>query len=170
MPTTALIKPTHRAIQHYYQALQRYSEQRIAHEGALETAFQRLLADTARLRNWNLIPKLALKVNGTIYPDGTLRDEYNLPRGYWEAKDTDDHLDKEITKKIARRYPLTNTIFEDTREAVLIQGKREALPSRPTQHGGRARSGPKTVARANGTKSGRPRKRGRTSAARSRRD
>src|SRR5262249_2705948 len=78
----------------------------IVHEGALETAFQRLLADTARLRNWNLVPKLALKVNGTIYPDGTLRDEYNLPRGCWEAKDTDDYLDKEIAKKIAERYPL----------------------------------------------------------------
>src|SRR5207249_1331071 len=36
-------------------------------------------------------------------------------------------LDKEITKKIARRHPLTNTIFEDTRRAVLFQGKREAL-------------------------------------------
>src|SRR5438876_494662 len=126
MPKPSAIKPTHKAIQHYYAALQSYSAQHVEHEGALETAFQRLLADTARLKNWTLIPKLGLKVNGdTIFPDGTLRDQYNLPRGYWEAKDTHNDLDKEITKKIAKRYPLTNTIFEDTRRAVLFQGGQE---------------------------------------------
>jgi predicted helicase len=44
-----------------------------------------------------------------------------LRLGYWEAKDTSDDLDKEIKKKIAKNYPTTNTIFEDTREAVLYQ-------------------------------------------------
>jgi hypothetical protein len=43
----------------------------------------------------------------------------------YEAKDTDDKLDAEISKKIAKGYPLNNTIFEDTRQAVLFQGKRE---------------------------------------------
>ena len=109
-------------IQTYYEALKSYGAQGVEHEGALETAFQRLLADTARLKNWTLIPKLKLKVGGkTIFPDGTLRDDFNLPRGYWEAKDTDDDLDEEIGKKIAKGYPLTNTIFEDTRQAVLYQ-------------------------------------------------
>jgi hypothetical protein len=56
----------------------------------------------------------------TVIPDATLCDEYNLHRGYWEAKDTDDKLDAEIKKKIAKGYPLTNTIFEDTRQAVLL--------------------------------------------------
>ena len=45
--------------------------------------------------------------------------------GFWEAKDTDDDLDAEIQKKIAKGYPLTNTIFEDTRRAVLFQGGQE---------------------------------------------
>jgi hypothetical protein len=36
-----------------------------------------------------------------------------LHRGYWEAKDSDGKLDSEIKKKIAKGYPLTNTIFED---------------------------------------------------------
>lgn len=36
-----------------------------------------------------------------VRPDGTLRDEFNLHRGYWEAKDTSDNLDVEIRKKIA---------------------------------------------------------------------
>jgi hypothetical protein len=47
MPRTILIKPTHKPIQQYYQALKTYGEQHVKHEGALETAFQRLLADTA---------------------------------------------------------------------------------------------------------------------------
>src|SRR5262245_41947228 len=121
------IKPTYQAIKAYYDALKTYAEHGAAHEGATETAFGRLLADTARPRGWTLIPKQALKAGGaTIYPDGTLRDLYNLPRGYWEAKDTDDELDAEIPKKIKKKYPLTNTIFEDTRRAVLFQNRVEA--------------------------------------------
>jgi hypothetical protein len=49
-----------------------------------------------------------------------LRDEYDLHRDYWEVKDTDDKLDSEIKKKIAKGYLLTNTIFEDTRQAVVL--------------------------------------------------
>lgn len=52
-------------------------------------------------------------------PDGTLYDDVKFPRGYWEAKDTQDNLDAEIQAKIRRGYPLTNTIFEDTQRAVL---------------------------------------------------
>jgi predicted helicase len=126
MPRTTLIKPTHKAIKQYYDALHTYREQRVHHEGALETAFQRLLADTGRLHGWTLLPKLKLQVKGkNIYPDGTLRDLFNLRRGFWEAKDTDDDLDAEISKKIAKGYPLHNTIFEDTRTAVLFQHGQE---------------------------------------------
>jgi predicted helicase len=122
------IKPTSKPIQTYYAALESYGAQGVEHEGALETAFQRLLADTARLKNWTLIPKLKMKVGGkTIFPDGTVRDDFYLPRGYWEAKDTHDDLDQEIVKKIGKGYPLTNTIFEDTRQAVLYQTGEEAL-------------------------------------------
>ncbi|MBO0698003.1 MAG: N-6 DNA methylase [Zavarzinella sp.] len=122
MSSAQPIKATHAAIRAYHAALQAYAEHGAAHEGATETAFSRLLADTARAVGWTLIPKQAFKVGGkTVYPDGTLRDIYNLPRGYWEAKDTDDDLATEIKKKIAKKYPLTNTVFEDTRTAVLYQ-------------------------------------------------
>jgi len=60
------IKPTSKPIQTYYAALQSYGAQGVEHEGALETAFQRLLADTARLKNWTLIPKLKMKVAGKL--------------------------------------------------------------------------------------------------------
>ncbi len=97
MPRTTLLKPTHKAIQQYYQALQSYSAHHVTHEGALETAFQRLLANTARLHHWTLIPKQKLQVKGkNIYPDGTLRDLFTR-RGFWEAKDTGDDLDAEIS-------------------------------------------------------------------------
>lgn len=62
MPASALIKPTHKAIKEYHQALQSYQEQGVTHEGALETAFQRLLADTAKLHHCTLIPKQKIKV------------------------------------------------------------------------------------------------------------
>jgi predicted helicase len=104
-----------------------YAAHGARHEGATETAFCRLLADTAGSAGWTLIPKQGLKVGGkTIFPDGTLRDGYNLPRGYWEAKDPDDDLEVEIRKKIDKKYPLTNTIFEEPRRAVLYQNGTEA--------------------------------------------
>jgi predicted helicase len=122
MPVPGPIKPTDKSIKTYHAALQGYSDERVTHEGATETAFQRLLADTAKLHDWFLIPKLSIKRGGNqIVPDGTLRDEFSLHRGYWEAKDTADDLDAEISKKIKKGYPLTNTIFEDTRRAVLFQ-------------------------------------------------
>lgn len=126
MPRTAPLKPTHKAVQQYYTVLENYRQQYVTHEGAVETAFQRLLADTARSHGWTLIPKLTLKGRkGNIAPDGTLRDEYYITRGHWEAKDTHDDLDVEISKKIAAGYPLGNTIFEDTRRAVLYQNGQE---------------------------------------------
>jgi len=122
MSATGHIKPTDKAIKAYYATLQAYSDQQVIHEGAVETAFQHLLTDTARAHGWMLVPKLPVKRGGkTIIPDGTIRDAYNLHRGYWEAKDTSDDLSAEIQKKTAKGYLLTNSIFEDTRRAVLFQ-------------------------------------------------
>ena len=43
-----------------------------------------------------LVPEQPTRIGGKLVrPDGTLCDEYNLHRGYWEAKDTDDRLDTE---------------------------------------------------------------------------
>ena len=104
----------------------------MTHETAVRSAFQNLLAETGKLHKWTLIPELTMKVKGRqIRPDGTFRDdEWKLPRGYWEAKDTDDDLDEEIRKKVAKGYPLLNTIFEDTRHGVLFQNGREVLRSK----------------------------------------
>ncbi|QDV34875.1 type ISP restriction/modification enzyme [Tautonia plasticadhaerens] len=127
MPAVPVIKATHKAVPAYYEALQAYAGQSVSHETALRSAFQNLLAETGKLHKWTLIPELTMKVKGrSIRPDGTLRDgAWLFPRGYWEAKDTDDKLEDEIRKKIAQGYPTINTIFEDTREGILYQnGKR----------------------------------------------
>ena len=116
------VKPTHKAVKNYYAALATYADQSVGHEGALRSAFQNLLSETGRKVHWTLIPELSLDANGhQIRPDGTFRDEFTIERGYWEAKDTGDDLEAEIKKKIKRGYRLSNTIFEDTREARLYQ-------------------------------------------------
>src|SRR6266700_3165141 len=114
-----------RAIDHYYQELAAYHEKKVTHTSAVRTAFQNLLATFAQSANWVLIPEQTL-ANGKR-PDGTLRDSFNLPRGYWEAKDTKDDLITEIRKKITVGYPTTNTIFEDTRKAILYQNSKPVL-------------------------------------------
>ncbi len=128
MSNSGALKPTHKAIKAYREALDAYAGQQVTHEGATETAFSRLLTDTAKAHGWMLVPKLPIKRGGkSVIPDGTVRDAYNLHRGYWEAKDTADDLTAEIKKKIAKGYPLTNTIFEDTTRAVLYQNGGEAF-------------------------------------------
>ena len=66
-----------------------------------------------------LVPELA--TSRGVVPDGTVKDSLRMARGYWEAKDTHDDLDAEIQRKFNRGYPRDNIIFEDSREAVLIQ-------------------------------------------------
>ena len=88
-------------------------------------AFHALLAAAGKEHGWTLIAEHEKKVGGaggkTIRPDGTFKDGMNLVRGYWEAKDTDDDLDREIEKKRKAGYPLTNIIFEDNATAILYQ-------------------------------------------------
>lgn len=142
MPAKPEIKPTHKPIKDYYAALAAYAKQRVKHETALRSAFQNLLAETGRKVGWTLIPELSAvsapspsqgegrgegsRAGLHNRPDGTFRDDLTFVRGHWEAKDTDDDLEAEIKKKIKKGYPLTNIIFEDTREARLYQnGKHE---------------------------------------------
>ena len=134
MPTAGPLRPNHKAIQAYYDALKAYSSQHVEHEGALETAFSHLLADTARPHGWTLIPKMSLKVGGkTIAPDGTLRDEFYLRHGYWEAKDTKDDLDAEIRAKIRKGYPLEQHDFRGHSRSGPVPERPGTQPLRPDQ-------------------------------------
>ncbi|HVO68547.1 MAG TPA: hypothetical protein VMT24_00795, partial [Aggregatilineaceae bacterium] len=128
MPVSEMVRPTHKAIRGYYEALRQYTGQGVTNELALRPAFQNLLTESAHLKKWTLVPEQGVKINGRIvYPDGTLRDQWQLPHGYWEAKDTADDLDTEIRKKRERGYPFNNILFEDTRQGVLFQHGSEAF-------------------------------------------
>ena len=73
-----------------------------------------------------MIERMYAWVNG-IRPDGTVKDSLRMARGYWEAKDVEDDLDVEIQKKFNRGYPRDNIIFEDSKTAVLVQNRNEAM-------------------------------------------
>ena len=113
-----------KAIDRYYKQLQDYKG-RADYELAVRTAFLNLLNETAHQVKWMLIPEQTIE--GGIRPDGVLRDSFDLKRGIWEAKGPQSDLDKEIARKIATGYPLTNTIFENTKRAILFQNKKRAF-------------------------------------------
>ena len=115
----------HKALDAYYAALATYRAQSITHEQATRLAFSTLLDALSKSVGWTLVLEQSLA--NRKRPDGTLYDDVKFPRGYWEAKDTQDNLDAEIQNKIRRGYPLTNIIFEDTQRAVLYQNGRPAL-------------------------------------------
>lgn len=117
-----------KALDAYDATLAEFSRQYVLHEGATSVAFQTLLADVGRTHHWSLIPQLTDKKAGKhVRPDGTLKDIFGLVRGHWEAKDTKDDLTEEVAKKTKKGYPLGNIIFEDTREAILIQNKQQVM-------------------------------------------
>src|SRR5437868_5348092 len=91
---TATLSPSalKAALTRYYKDLDVYKG-KADYELAVKTAFQNLLADTARYISLTLIPERTLS-NG-IRPDGTVRDDF-FDRGYWEAKGPDKDLEKEI--------------------------------------------------------------------------
>ena len=82
-----------------------------------------------KTREFLLIPELDYPTASgkVVYPDGTIKDALRLAWGYWESKDQDDDLDREIDKKLAAGYPTDNILFEDSQTAVLFQGGEESL-------------------------------------------
>jgi predicted helicase/very-short-patch-repair endonuclease len=98
-------------------------------ETSIRNAFERLLNDYCKPRNYLLIPELDFKTkfNTTVFPDGTVKDAIRLAHGWWESKDQYDKLDEEIEKKLEKGYPDENILFEDSQTAVLIQHSREQL-------------------------------------------
>ena len=109
-------------IEKYYADLADLARQNVLFEMGTRPAFHALLQGVGKEHGWTLIAEQEKKVGGkTIRPDGTFKDQMNLVRGYWEAKDTADKLDIEIEKKRKAGYPFDNIIFEDTANAILYQ-------------------------------------------------
>lgn len=79
----------------------------------------RLVENYAEAHDLTVVDELSLTAHAR--PDATLRSYLGLDVGYIENKDIHDDIEAEITKKIARGYPLSNTVFENSRECVLYQ-------------------------------------------------
>lgn len=103
-------------------------------EGVVSEAFKDLLKSWSRQKNLVFIAQyeFASPQKNRIRPDGTILHDLRVPLGYWEAKDEADDLDDEIDKKLRKGYPQDNIIFEDSREAVLIQNRQPVMRCRMT--------------------------------------
>ena len=97
-------------------------------ESVVREAFKDLLKGWGRQHDLVFVPEYEIEspAKERRYVDGALLHELRVPFGYWEAKDEKDDLDQEIAHKFKRGYPQDNIIFEDTREAVLIQNRQTA--------------------------------------------
>ena len=91
-------------------------------EGVLSEAFKDLLKRWGRQNDLVFSAQHEIiRANGQrIYPDGALLS-MRIPFGYWEAKDANDDLNREIEAKFRKGYPKNNIVFTDDITAVLYQ-------------------------------------------------
>jgi hypothetical protein len=117
------LKPTHSAVSAYYQELQQLRLLDQQKEGAVSPAFAALLRHCGRQFNWTLVEQYAMQRGAkTLRIDGALLDSFHLVYGYWEAKDSQDDLPKEVYKKFKIGYPQENILFQAPQRAILWQG------------------------------------------------
>ena len=134
--TTLNLKPTHKPVRAYYESLQRFESIGVSHETAVRSAFQSLLEYCGRQFNWILVPEHSMTPlirgargvkNKRIVVDGALIDNFQLPHGYWEAKDIHDDLPAEVLHKFATGYPRDNILFQTPHRALLWQNNQRTL-------------------------------------------
>lgn len=97
-------------------------------ESVVREAFKDLLKGWARSLDLTFVAEhvVTAPTKEKRYVDGALLYKYTrTPLGYWEAKDEKDDLDNEIATKFRRGYPQDNIVFEDSRQAILIQDRVE---------------------------------------------
>jgi hypothetical protein len=117
------VKPSDKLIKGYYEALGRYKHQHAKNEGTVRSAFQDVLAGYSKKLDWTLITEYPVPGHRTrnLRVDGALLDFWKQRRGFWEAKDQHDHLEREIKAKIEKGYPTSNIIFQAPDRAILYQ-------------------------------------------------
>ena len=143
--TTLNIKPTHKPIRDYYDALDQFDQLGFTHETAVRSAFQSLLQHCGRAFNWTLVPEhsmtpLIIQTNNSslirgargvknkrIVVDGALIDRFQLSHGYWEAKDIHDNLPIQVQRKFEAGYPRDNILFQTPKRAILWQNDQPVL-------------------------------------------
>ncbi len=122
------IKPTHKPIKTYYAELKEYERLGEQNEGTVRAAFQGLLQHychqsklTLLCEKTHALPTDKRGSNRQIRPDGEVVDTFKIPYGYWEAKDTQDDLHVEASKKFAAGYPSKNIVIQSPTHALLYQ-------------------------------------------------
>ncbi len=118
------LKPSHAAVKAYYETLHQFGQLYIDHEGAVRSAFQTLLAKCGQKATpkLTLVPEYRIeRARSSVIVDGALIDLYHLPHGYWEAKDEQDDLAREVDRKLEKGYPRDNIIFQAPERAILYQ-------------------------------------------------
>jgi len=123
---TLNLKPTHAPVKAYYETLEKFGRAKFDNEGNIRSAFEDLLKKCARQFEWTLVPEYPLTRTGKspLRVDAGLIDAFNLPRAYWEAKDSKDDLRVEMEKKFALGYPRNNILFQSPSRAILFQNNR----------------------------------------------
>ncbi len=129
------LKPSHKPVKAYFAALATFQKHGHTTEGNTRSAFADLLKKCCSPYGWHLVEEYQFKDTGkqSLHADGALVDDLTLVHGLWEAKDTADDLQAEIKKKVAKGYPLTNTLFQSPTRAVLYQDNRIALDTPITE-------------------------------------
>jgi predicted helicase len=123
------LKATHAPVKAYYETLERFGRGKFDNEGNVRKAFEDLLVKCARPYDWMVVPEYQISRAGKnpLRVDAAVLDAFNLPRGYWEAKDEKDDLKAEMNKKFAAGYPRTNILFQAPTRAILVQDGRIAF-------------------------------------------
>jgi hypothetical protein len=100
------LKATHAPVKDYYATLEKFGRGKFDNEGNIRRAFEGLLEKCARGFEWFVVGEYQIARSGTspLRVDAAVLDAFNLPRGYWEAKDERDDLKAEMNKKFAAEY------------------------------------------------------------------
>ena len=98
-------------------------------ETIIREAFKDLLKSWSKQQSLVFLAEYPLKTatKNNIVVDGAVLHELRMPLGYWEAKDANDDLDEEVSKKFKKGYPQDNIVFSDDATAVLWQHRNEVL-------------------------------------------
>lgn len=86
------LKATHKPVKDYYETLEKFGRGKFDNEGNIRGAFEALLVKCARAYEWMVVPEYKIPLTGKRQGriDAAVLDAFNLPRGYWEAKDEKD--------------------------------------------------------------------------------
>jgi predicted helicase len=124
------LKASHAKVKEYFGALNQFGQLNISHETAVRQAFASLLDTCAHQFKWKLVQEFRLPAprNKSVIVDGVVLDSFTLKHGFWEAKDLNDQLEKEVKKKLELGYPRNNIIFQSPERAILYQkGVRQGI-------------------------------------------